>query len=331
MTSRDDRTYFFIEAQIDELCKKTQPGMKFNNPVIGGTFKSPSSGKRQEMDIYLELNGAYLLLKKSRDVSSTSFITLPFLKLKEISREVDGETLIGFQLSNARGRVEFVTQNHKAAVAFLDYLRRFCVRSNFAREFETVRVISQGINSKLFHVRSLKSGLEFAVKVFDKKPIMTSLQTYELVRNEVMMLRSVDHEHIVRLEELYEGENYLYAVMELFKGPLLFDRIKELRIFSEAYSLFVIKQVLLGLDHIHSRGLVHRDVKLENILFKSESLDSKLSLIDLGFCVEEWRCMKLVPTCGTPGYAAPEILRLQNYNRKVDVFSAGVVFYMMST
>ena len=78
-----------------------------------------------------------------------------------------------------------------------------------------------------------------------------------------------------------------------------------------------------------SRSIIHRDLKPENILLKTQDEDSELAIVDLGFATFEKDYKNLFVRCGTPGYVAPEILHDKDYDCKVDVFSVGVIFYIM--
>ena len=98
----------------------------------------------------------------------------------------------------------------------------------------------------------------------------------------------------------------------------------------ESKALTILLQLLQGLYYMHSKRIMHRDIKPENIILKgTDSID--IGIVDLGFATREQDYKNLFVRCGTPGYVAPEILNDREYNCKVDIFSAGVVFYMVLT
>ena len=112
-------------------------------------------------------------------------------------------------------------------------------------------------------------------------------------------------------------------------GGELFDRIKRESYFSEKEAARYIKQLLSALAYLHARNIVHRDLKAENLLFENESSEANLKLIDFGISCEYYKgSSKMQETLGTPYYIAPEVL-LQNYDEKCDVWSAGVILYIM--
>lgn len=109
------------------------------------------------------------------------------------------------------------------------------------------------------------------------------------------MMKLADHPNVMRLIEIYEGEKFIYCVLEYFKGKRIFDYIQKVRVIPELHALYIIKQVLIGIKYLHDKGLVHRDIKLENVMFKTSEPHSVVGLIDLGFTVFEKNCMFLTP------------------------------------
>ena len=109
----------------------------------------------------------------------------------------------------------------------------------------------------------------------------------------------------------------------------MFDRIIKLKSFNEQKAAFVIQQILLALNYIHSNNIMHRDLKPENILLESDDLKNlNLKLSDFGFATyygKEGESLQ----CGSPLYMAPEIISSQDYTEKVDIWSTGVIAFIL--
>ena len=129
--------------------------------------------------------------------------------------------------------------------------------------------------------------------------------------------------------EVYENQNEIIYLLEDLKGGELFSKIKSQLFYTEKTICFIMNQLISTLKYLHNLGIMHRDIKPENIILKYfDTLD--ICLIDYGFADYISNKNKIYEFCGTPGYIAPEILnRKSNYNEKVDIFSAGVILYIM--
>ena len=165
----------------------------------------------------------------------------------------------------------------------------------------------------------------FAIKVIDK----TKIKGYEKsLENEIRVLERLHHPNIIELFEVYEYTAKVHLVMELATGGDLFDRIIDNGPYTEKDAVHVIKQVLSAVAYMHSNGIVHRDLKPENLLYHSTDDDSKIMISDFGLSkMEGSGVMKTF--CGTPGYTAPETLKKQPYGKSVDVWSIGVILYIL--
>ncbi len=168
------------------------------------------------------------------------------------------------------------------------------------------------------------SGADVAVKIIDKAKVNVRTTMAEVN----LMAQLAPHKNLVRLLAVFEDENSISLVLERARGRELFERIMERGFLSEREAARVTRGVLEGLEFLHQRGVIHRDVKPENILFATESADSEIVLADFGLSVVV-EDEDIVIACGTTEYSAPEV----NFRRAVsfssDVWSLGVVLYIL--
>jgi len=170
-------------------------------------------------------------------------------------------------------------------------------------------------------------GQKYAVKSFRKKGL-SSRKRAEL-KSEAEIYLSLDHPHVARLEKIYETEEELHLVMEYMAGGELYKRLSSRKRYSEEAAAGTIRQVLLAVAYLHAHQVVHRDLKLENFLYEHEESDH-LKLIDFGFAKFWDRGAAMSQACGSLHYVAPEVLE-HSYTDKADIWSAGVIAYMLLT
>jgi calcium-dependent protein kinase len=172
-----------------------------------------------------------------------------------------------------------------------------------------------------FAVKSLQLGTHFQ-NLFNK-------DKREHLQGEVENYLAMDHPHITRLYDVYESKHELHLVMECMGGGELFDRVIEKKRFSEDEASLALRQMLLALNYIHSHGIVHRDVKLENFIYDSKS-SGHLKLIDFGFSkmMDPDGRKKMTGSLGTLAYVAPEVLD-SSYTSQCDMWSLGVCAFIL--
>jgi len=165
----------------------------------------------------------------------------------------------------------------------------------------------------------------YAVKAF--KLASLSRESKAQLESEVEIFLCMDHPHITRLYDVYESDDVLYMVMECCEGGELFDRISEKKRFSERDAADAMWQMLLAINYIHTHGIVHRDLKLENFLYDGRGSDH-LKLIDFGFSKMWDPNIKMHVSCGTLAYVAPEVLK-KSYTSQCDMWSLGVIAFII--
>jgi len=146
-------------------------------------------------------------------------------------------------------------------------------------------------------------------------------------QDEILILSKLDHPNILKLYEVYSDDKRYYIVTELCKGGELFDEIAKKGVYSEKQAAGIIKQILLAVSYFHEMGIVHRDIKPENVLIDKEQ-NNCLKIIDFGNSVKKGDNELLTTTHGTSYYIAPEVLKKQ-YNERCDVWSVGVILYIL--
>lgn len=148
---------------------------------------------------------------------------------------------------------------------------------------------------------------------------------------EIDVLRRVEHENVIKLFEVYESTKYVHLLLPLLEGGELFERIKAKGFYKESDAVKVMYKFLDALKFLAERRIVHRDLKPENMILATKGDDSDLRIADFGFATPIAENEKLYLRCGSPGYVAPELLKDIGYDERADVFSSGVIMYVMLT
>lgn len=168
---------------------------------------------------------------------------------------------------------------------------------------------------------------KYAIKIFEKQNLST-LDT-EALHIEIGILKSLNHDHIIKLYNVFDEPKNYYLITELVVGGELFDRIVSKKQYTEKEARDVCKIFFDALDFCHSRCIVHRDLKPENILLLNNDSDTALKIADFGFAKRVPKGGKLVTSCGTPRYVAPEIIAGCGHDTQVDMWSIGVIIYIL--
>ena len=185
-------------------------------------------------------------------------------------------------------------------------------------------------------------GKKFALKHIDLSTLNPKM--LESMRTEVNIMRHIDHPNIVKLHEVYEDKKELYMILDLCDGGDLFTRIHQRKRFSEREASKLVAQMLAAIMYCHSKGIAHRDLKLENFVFKDRDGPGKntLVLIDFGLSqryktkkknVEESKDQlkqsgSMSRIVGSAYYIAPEVVK-GAYSNACDLWSIGVLTFMV--
>ncbi|CAN4091129.1 unnamed protein product [Withania somnifera] len=195
------------------------------------------------------------------------------------------------------------------------------------RAYRVCEEIGKGRFGVVFKCYSPETGENFAVKSINKVLIAEDSIDRQCLYNEAKIMQLLSpNPHIVRIADVYEDDMYLDIVLELCNNSDLFRRLENQRVFSESDAVAVLVPLMEAIAHCHRLGVSHRDIKPDNILFNDWN-DLKLADFGSAQCFRSGELMTGV--VGTPYYVAPEVLAGKNYNEKVDIWSAGVILYIM--
>ncbi|XP_067841042.1 hormonally up-regulated neu tumor-associated kinase homolog A [Heptranchias perlo] len=192
------------------------------------------------------------------------------------------------------------------------------------------KMINKGSFAKVMEGLHVPTGEKVAIKVIDKKKAKQDTYVQKNMKREPRIHQMIKHPNIVQLFETLETENSYYMVMELCQGGDLMDRICEKKKLEEREVRKYSRQILSAVEHLHRHAIVHRDLKIENFLLDE---NNNIKIVDFGLSnTLKNDSQELLNTqCGSPAYAAPELLAHKKYGPKVDVWSIGVSMFAMLT
>jgi len=197
-------------------------------------------------------------------------------------------------------------------------------------DFDVLRVVGKGAFGKVFLCSKRTgddAGETYAMKVIEKKLVSKHRKQIAYTITERNIMLEIDHPYIVRLRYAFQNVDKLFFVTDYYNGGALFKHIMLSKKFNVTRARFYAAELVLALGHLHSKDIVYRDMKLENILMDSSG---HIALTDFGLSKEHVdNAHKLKTMCGTAEYIAPEILRGERYGFAIDWWSFGILLYEM--
>jgi tRNA A-37 threonylcarbamoyl transferase component Bud32 len=193
-------------------------------------------------------------------------------------------------------------------------------------DFRVKRIIDKGSFGEVFLTDCLIDGKKYAMKRI-KKSILTDKSVQESTENEKEILMNLSHPFLLTMTYLIENDKRYYFFLEYIAGGNLFKTMFEVKRFEEEAVKFYTAQLALGLAHLHENNLVHRDLKLENVLMDK---DGYIKLCDFGLAkLLNFKEEVTHTYCGTTEYLAPEIINSKGHGYSVDWWTLGIICYEM--
>ncbi|CAD8127897.1 unnamed protein product [Paramecium sonneborni] len=278
-------------------------------------------------------------------------------QLKPFNLQIGQETLYVFKNQQPQGMLQLTVtlmllkrfddkeiirlqRNGQYVDIFLDNIDQLkkvliskCMQTTFHNDFTVLKMIGKGSFANVYLATRNTNGVQYAVKAFSKLFIHGQFRGREGLENEIRVMRRLNQENILHLHEVHETQNSIYFILDLLEGGELLKRAQTI-IYSAQKIQLLMYNLLKALYHMHSKKCMHRDLKPENLLLKTKDSDTDIVIADFGLA-HIMDQQPLYKRCGTPGFVAPEILKYNDYgpfyNEKCDVFSAGIIFYLMMT
>lgn len=197
-------------------------------------------------------------------------------------------------------------------------IKAICSTGSPFEKYTKKKHIGQGASGEVFVGTKKETGQIVAIKAMD----MAIQPKKETIINEILVLKNASHPNIVNFVDAFFENNTLYVVMEYMEGGSLTDLIDAGEI-PEPQISYICREVVKGLYHLHSKNIIHRDIKSDNILL---GRNGEVKLTDFGFCAKlSNENSKRATMVGTPYWMAPEIIKQQKYDNLVDIWSLGIM------
>ncbi|CAD8104040.1 unnamed protein product [Paramecium sonneborni] len=189
--------------------------------------------------------------------------------------------------------------------------------------YQILNVLGHGATAEVKMARHKMLDIVVAIKVYGNNA------NIQLLEQEVLILQLLSHPNIIKLYYKLESQQSIYLIQEYF-SPMTLDNYmkgRTIKRLSEDQVKIIGKQLTNAIAYLHSLQIIHRDLKLENILIDPQTM--KIKLIDFGYSIQTDK--ELSVQCGTHQYMAPELIKKQNYDNKVDIWACGVILFRLLT
>lgn len=195
------------------------------------------------------------------------------------------------------------------------------------KDLKLLNVIDHGAFGTVLHVKEISTNNELAVKVINKK--RANPEKIKKMKEEILILKQLNHKNIVKYFGYIETTNQILIKMEYIQFGTLKSWMKKKSNITEEEASIIIRRVLSAIEYVHGKQICHRDIKPDNIMLsKEDDLDS-IKIIDFGLSAQDFYYLNNNEYCGTLIYMAPEQIQKKMYFLSVDIWSIGILMYML--
>eukprot|EP00543_Licmophora_paradoxa_P001047 CAMPEP_0202445100 /NCGR_PEP_ID=MMETSP1360-20130828/3984_1 /ASSEMBLY_ACC=CAM_ASM_000848 /TAXON_ID=515479 /ORGANISM="Licmophora paradoxa, Strain CCMP2313" /LENGTH=504 /DNA_ID=CAMNT_0049061255 /DNA_START=98 /DNA_END=1612 /DNA_ORIENTATION=- len=229
----------------------------------------------------------------------------------------------------AKAAFDFVALQVRKAVVKCEFpeFPEGCKGRSFREVYQLNARLKSGSFATVCRGTHRASGKKVAIKCVLRKDLPASDDA--AIYDEVAILASVEHPHIVPLIDFFDEKDCYFIIMELMSGGDLFDRIGKKKSYSEADARDLTSKMLKAMAFCHTKDIAHCDMKPKNLLLVSDDNDSFIKVADFGFAARVHAPKTLTKQCGTPFFVSPEILMRQPYDQLSDMWSVGCIVFLL--
>jgi Ca2+-binding EF-hand superfamily protein/tRNA A-37 threonylcarbamoyl transferase component Bud32 len=321
-------------ASVEASKNKVTPPLRYTTkkPEIQGVLFKKGKVSKMWKARYFQLVDHFLFYfesKTDRNLPKKVFF-LDGVSI-ESTKDVKSTGKYGFRISFKTDSYEnhvlycSTEKEYKDWMSFLQCFRN----SSVYEKYEFKDKIGTGKFSVVHSCRGKVDEKEYAIKLIDKTSLKQEEKEFILMETSIM--KFLDHPHVIKLHDTIETRTHYYIVTELVKDGDLFDYIVNNEFLEEIEASLVIKQLINTFIYLHNAGIIHRDIKPENVMISlgTDGHIQEIKIIDFGFAKLIQPGQTLRETCGTPNYVAPEVLSGKGYDKKADIWSIGIIMYLM--
>ena len=344
--SKPIESFFDIKVKNFSLWEKPSGDIVIDEKDI--LFQAPmhrvlNDNMAESRKFYFVLTQKYLFMLKSEEeprilrVMNSKWVRCDYQKVKNEEGSAESSIFTILFIRNMR-YTKLFTLDSAHFTKWKQHLCKVFLQCDFHDKFHTLKMIGKGSFARVYLVQNKENGRRYAVKAFSKEYLLSQNKGKESLINEIEVMQRLNHEFVMNLEEIHESKNSIYLVLELLEGGELLNYISVQNKLSLRDCHRIIYCILSALAYMDEKKIMHRDLKPDNMILKKKEPLSQctLKLVDFGLATKHDIDEYLYKRCGTPGFVAPEVINApsnQNihYDPKCDVFSTGVIFYILLT
>ena len=319
--------------ESNNLLSNSKKKIMKKTTTSNAAFKTKAKVKSKKNDFEPKTQRVKLLTQNNSK-SKINKLIIPKIKTKiiDFQNSANTPTLTNSSRSIIHDSFYYLKESKKLS----DYIKNYYKNNKKYPEtnlnfYKYGRLIGQGAFGKVNLGLNVLTGRVVAIKSFNKSNLNSNSENMKKIKYETNLMKKLNHPNITKILELFEDKEYILIIMEYINGGNLFSFLKKHRKVSEKTAKLLYRQIILGIKYMHQQGIVHRDIKLENILI---DLNNNIKICDFGIGrVLSSPEQPLFDQCGTPMYIAPEILlcsKEKGYKGfPVDIWSSGIVLYIL--